>query len=326
MALQYIIPAAIAGTAAVLGSNFLADQAGVDTHSYTDVNNSDSPFSWAYDVHKRAHNTLIPSTADYYKKVTEGTIAPESQMFGWDPTPKNSRVDKAAEALAEIYNQKRALGRLPVDSQYFQKAAHFLQNLEHTSPIYSIVPFNPVTAPLYRLLHGDRTKELGFTGKDQVQDVADLAEIHSIFDKFGSNNTKNQFNEYGNSPSIFSWGMTDTDRTKFGDTYKILSKALRNGDYTAFKPYLTSAGYSDLLRSRTAMFKSDFKNAIEAVKQSQPVSMDTAKEMMGLAGTAQGNKQKDSDTSSFGDASVIQRSASAFKKKKVDSEEQKNAN
>lgn len=315
MALQYIVPAILAGAAAV-GLNHLADQAGVDTHSYTDVTNSASPFSWAYDVHKGAHNTLIPSTADYYKKVTEGTIAPESQIFGWDPTTKNTRLNKAADALAEIYNQKRALGRLPVDSQYFEKAAHFLQNLEHTSPIYSITPFNPVTGPLYRLLHGDRTKELGFTGEDQVQDVADLAEIHSIFDKFGSNNTKNQFNEYGGSPSIFSWGMTDSDRSKFGDTYKVLSKALRNGDYTALKPYLTPAGYRDLQRARTSMLKSDFKLAKEAVKQSQPVSMETAKEMMGLAEATQNNKQKASGTSSFGDVSVIQRSASAYKKKK----------
>lgn len=224
----------------LVGAYNLANVAGNQTESYANVNNPDSPFSWAYSLHKGASNTLIPGNADYYKQVENGAIKPEPE-WTLDFTRKNNQIDQAAAALADIYDMKRPINRLPIGKQYFIKAAHFLQNLEH-EPVY----LSPNFMSNLRYNYIDRTKDLGFTGENQLQDVADLAELYSIFDQFGSNNIKNQFNEFGDSPNPFSWGMTSGDRDKFGNAFKVLAKALKEGNYEPFRPYLTSTGMLEL--------------------------------------------------------------------------------
>ena len=239
MAVPLIFPLIATG----MGAYNAANVSGNQTESYANVNNPDSPFSWAYTLHRGASNTLIPGNADYYKQIEDGTIKPSP---GWtlDFTRKNEQIDQAAAALADIYDMKRPINRLPVGKQYFTKAGHFLQNLEH-APIYLSPTF---TSNLGRQLFVNRTKDLGFTGENQLQDVANLAELYGIFDQFGSNNIRNQFNKFGKSPSIFSFGMTDGDIAKFGNAYKVLAKALQEGDYEKFRPYLTEEGMAELLK------------------------------------------------------------------------------
>lgn len=236
MAVPIIFP--LIATAA--GAYNLADAVGNQTESYANVNNPDSPFSWAYTLHRGASNTLIPGNADYYKQIEDGTIKPSP---GWalDFTRKNTQIDQAAAALADIYEAKRPIHRMSINKNYFTKAAHLLQNLEH-EPIYLSPNF--VSNLIYQSI--DRTKDLGFKGENKLQDVANLAEIYGIFDEFGSNNIRNQFNEFGDSPNPFSWGMTSGDRDKFGNAYKVLAKALEEGDYEPFRPYLTPAGMLEL--------------------------------------------------------------------------------
>lgn len=226
----------------LVGAYNTANVVGNQTQSYANVNNPDSPFSWAYSLHKKASNTLIPGNADYYKQIENGTVKPEPE-WTLDFSRKNTQIDQAAVALADIYDMKRPINRLPINKQYFTKASHLLQNLEH-EPVY----LSPNFITNFRYNNTDRTKDLGFTGENQLQDVADLAELYSIFDQFGSNNIKNQFNEFGESPSPFSWGMTSADRDKFGNAYKVLAKALHEGDYEKFRPYLTPDGMNELLK------------------------------------------------------------------------------
>lgn len=226
--------------ATAVGAYNLASAVGNQTESYANVNNPDSPFSWAYTLHKGASNTLLPGNADYYKQIEDGTIKPNPELT-LDFTRKNNQIDQAAAALADIYEAKRPMHRMPIKKEYFTKAAHLLQNLEH-EPIYLSPNF--VSNLIYQSI--DRTKDLGFKGKNKLQDVANLAEIYGIFDEFGSDNIRNQFNEFGDSPNPFSWGMTSGDRDKFGNAYKVLAKALEEGNYEPFRPYLTDAGILEL--------------------------------------------------------------------------------
>lgn len=228
--------------ATAYGAYNTANVAGNQTESYANVNNPESPFSWAYSLHKGASNTLIPGNADYYKQIENGVIQPKPE-WTLDFTSKNKQIDQAAAALADIYEVKRPINRLPIGKQYFTKAAHLLQNLEH-EPVY----VSPNFMTNLRFQNTNRTKDLGFKGENKLQDVANLAELYSIFDQFGSNNIRNQFNEFGDSPNPFSWGMTSGDRDKFGSAYKVLAKALEEGNYEPFRPYLTEEGMAELLK------------------------------------------------------------------------------
>ena len=246
--------------------------------TYTNVTNRESPYSWAYRLSEISDNSFVPGNATVYKRaMQEGYPQIRGMPFSYpmlDPRKDrarfstDSRLSKAATALSDLYDVHQPLGRAPIPKDYFQKATRFLQNFEDS-----------VTYPEASL--GNTVQDLGFTGKDQLQDIADLAEILRILDQFGESNLQNQVREATELPSIFSaLPLSDKDRLRWADLYKTVSPALRqpNRDYSVFKPFLTEAGYKNLMNIVGQAYKD---RASSWVKQAMPdTSAPTVKEAM----------------------------------------------
>ena len=235
--------------------------------TYTNVTNRESPYSWAYRLSELSDNSFVPGNVAVYKRaMQEGHPQIRGMPFsypGLDPRSDrarfstDSRLNKAAVALSDLYGVHQPLLRAPIPKDYFQKATRFLQNFEDS-----------VMYPEASL--GNTVQDLGFTGEDQLQDIADLAEILRILDQFGEGNIQNQVREATESPGILSaLPLSDKDRLRWADLYKKVSPALRqpNRDYSVFKPYLTPTGYKNLMNTVGQAYKDRASNW---VKQAMP--------------------------------------------------------
>ena len=246
--------------------------------TYANVTNRESPYSWAYRLSEISDNSFVPGNAAVYKRaMQEGHPQIRGMPFSYsalDPRKDrarfstDSRLSKAATALSDLYDIHQPLLRAPIPKDYFQKATRFLQNFEDS-----------VMYPEASL--GNTVQDLGFTGEDQLQDIADLAEILRILDQFGDSNLQNQVREATELPSIFSaLPLSDKDRLRWADLYKTVSPALRqpNRDYSVFKPYLSPAGYKNLMNTVGQAYKDRVSGW---VKQAMPAqSAPTVKSAM----------------------------------------------
>lgn len=233
--------------------------------AYANITNRESPYSWAYRLHELSDNSFLPGNAAAYKKVMQNgypqmenipfsypALNPETNSFRF---PTKDRLSKAAIALSDLYDVHQPLLRAPIPKDYFQKATNFLQNFEYGADA-SGWELNPI-----RTVQG-----LGFTGEDQLQDVADLAEILRILDQFGESNVQNQIRKVTELPGIFGTSpLSDKDRLRWADLYKTVSPALRqpNRDYSVFKPYLTPAGYKNLMNIVGQAYKDRTSNWVK---------------------------------------------------------------
>lgn len=238
--------------------------------TYTNVTNRESPYSWAYKLAELSDNSFLPGNAAVYEKaMREGYPQVEGMPFSYpalDPR-KNSawvssdnRLSKAAIALSDIYDTHQPFMRLSIPKDYFQKATNFLQNFEEGALASDITPSTRTVIPAHTV------RDLGFNGKNQLQDIADLAEILYILDRFGENNVKNQIEEVTKSPGFFSGSpISSKDRLRWADLYKTVSPALRqpNRDYSVVKPYLTPTGYKDLMNTVGKTYNDSLKNWIK---------------------------------------------------------------
>lgn len=250
--------------------------------TYTNVTNRESPYSWAYRLSELSDNSFLPGNAAVYKKAMQaGYPQIEGMPFSYpalDPREKpawvssSNRLNKAAIALSDIYDTHQPLLRAPIPKEYFQKATNFLQNFEEGALASDVTPSTRTVIPSHTV------QDLGFNGKDQLQDIADLAEILSILDRFGENNIKNQIEEITKSPGFFFGSpMSSKDRLRWADLYKTVSPALRqpDRDYSVFKPYLTPTGYKNLMNNVGQAYNDRLKSWIKMAtpdKSSQNVT------------------------------------------------------
>lgn len=247
--------------------------------AYTNVINRESPYSWAYRLSELSDNSFVPGNAAVYKRaMQEGHPQIRGMPFSYpalDPRKDrahfstDSRLSKAAVALSDLYSVHQPLLRAPIPKDYFQKATRFLQNFED-SAVYPEASL------------GNTVRDLGFTGEDQLQDIADLAEILRILDQFGENNIQNQIRKATELPGIFGTSpLSDKDRLRWTDLYKTVSPALRqpDRDYSVFKPYLTPTGYKNLMNIVGQAYKDRTSNWVkEAIaNKSAPTIKETIK-------------------------------------------------